>query len=707
MTISKLNKIVSIITSVFITVFFGIFASCFAHICHTWINGDDLVLRINEYLEYLILPGILALVFVVIKIVVELILKSASQHSAEKTNREILDIYRMGYYFDLLDRKTASEFERIVKRRDLVDLIGCQIASLCFVLAFDYLIFFANFSRESVAADLNVALLIVLTLFVLGIAVFIARHLYSEAQTKKAIKIITQDKSQRNRVVALNKICTSPAFLKFKRRKTTMRVVKAVISGLSSGLLAFGVILLLCKFAIIDFEILIPICVGMVLALAVGGLTFAFDAFSDKDFAEELDELFDLKARVQTMVEYNGDEGEVVSLQREDTEGALSNIPLKAYKFKKIWIHITALVLASAIFTTGFVVEDRRNIIPPEEIVPFELSDVQRSGLLELIKSVEKSEMEDEFKTPLVNELNALLAKLENIHTEPDMQITLAESMAIITSITYDSSTATEMLNALWDSKDVNLRHLAKVLDTSSWNSPDWGDFAEKLIDFIIILTGEEDKSEGATVGTERIKWSLDSMNTKIDIVLKNSGLSEDDKMYVAVDDLFHRPIVGFEEMIAQLDGMSDEDARALLENSLNIMSEDVYAAISQNRVNAVTGEYAMTRLAALFLVPVPEFERPEFVKTGEPADPNNGDVGNNNDKGQTGPGGVGKGESFGSDDEILDPQTGKYVKYGDLIHTYYTIMFEKLQSDSYTEEQKEAIVKYFELLYGGLEEEK
>ena len=486
-----------------------------------------------------------------------------------------------------------------------------------------------------------------------------------------------------------------------------IRIAKSVIFGLAVGFAIGGICLLLSKLAIFEFEPIISVFVGAFALLASGVLFFLFNGISDKKFAEELDKKFDLQARVQTMIAYENEESDVISLQREDTENALSGIPLRSYKFKKLWIYIISVVLAMAIFATGVLVEDRRNIVPPEEIVPFELSDVQRSGLLELIKSVEKSEMEDEFKTPLVNELNALLAKLENIHTEPDMQITLAESMAIITSITYDSSTATEMLNALWDSKDVNLRHLAKVLDTSSWNSPDWGDFAEKLIDFIIILTGEEDKSEGATVGTERIKWSLDSMNTKIDIVLKNSGLSEDDEMYVAVDNLFHRPIVGFEEMIAQLDGMSDEDARALLENSLNIMSEDVYAAISQNRVNAVTGEYAMTRLAALFLVPVPEFERPEFVKTGEPADPNNGDVGNNNDKGQTGPGGVGKGESFGSDDEILDPQTGKYVKYGDLIHTYYTIMFEKLQSDSYTEEQKEAIVKYFELLYGGLEEEK
>ena len=497
------------------------------------------------------------------------------------------------------------------------------------------------------------------------------------------------------------------SFLKFKRRLQTIRLVRSLIIGITGGLVTGGVCLLLLKFAVFDFESIFALLIGCGTFLIAGGLAFLLSGVSDKRLAEELDSKYNLQARVQTMIAYKDEEGELFSLQREDADKALSDIPLRSYKFKKLWVYITALLLSTAILTTGFVVEDSRNIELPEEIVPFELSDVQRSGLNELIKTVEKSEMEEEYRTPLVNELKSLLAKLESIKTEPEMRAALAESMAAIMVITYDSSSSTEMLNALWDTEDVHFRYLAKVLDTSSQSAPDWGEFAEKLTDYIIILTGEDDDTEGAIVGVAKIKWALDSMNTKLDIVLINSGLTEDDNMYVAIDNLFNHPIVGFSVMLKQLDGLNDNEAKALLENGLNIMSEDIFAAIKQNKINANTGEHAMTRLAAMFLVPVPEFERPEFVKTGESVDPNKGDIGEDDDKGQTGPGGVGKGESFGSDDEVLDPQTGKYVKYGDLIHTYYTIMFEKLQSDSYTEEQREAIIKYFELLYGGLEEEK
>jgi len=58
----------------------------------------------------------------------------------------------------------------------------------------------------------------------------------------------------------------------------------------------------------------------------------------------------------------------------------------------------------------------------------------------------------------------------------------------------------------------------------------------------------------------------------------------------------------------------------------------------------------------------------------------------------------------YGSDDLVLDPLTGEIVKYGDLIDRYNAIMYERLEGDFYTEEQKQVIRKYLELLYSGLE---
>ena len=109
-----------------------------------------------------------------------------------------------------------------------------------------------------------------------------------------------------------------------------------------------------------------------------------------------------------------------------------------------------------------------------------------------------------------------------------------------------------------------------------------------------------------------------------------------------------------------------------------------------------------------LFSVPIPAFERPDFVKNGENI--NTGDQ-NHDDKENDNPsnsGGVGEGVQFGSDDLVLDPLTGEYVEYGTLYAKYNTLMIEKLGDEKYgyTEEQKKAIEKYFALLYSGFQDE-
>ena len=247
----------------------------------------------------------------------------------------------------------------------------------------------------------------------------------------------------------------SGTFLKFKRRRNLIRIIRSALVGTSVGLCTAGVWLILTKLAVIGFEPISSLYIGAGLALLTGGILFLFSGRSDGSLAKELDSEFDLKARVQTMIAYEGEEGEIISLQREDTEQTLSRVPIKSYKFKRLWIYLVVLLISAATLVAGLLVKDMRDYVPPEEIEAFELSDMQRAGLNELIRYVENSSMEEEFRAPIVDELRNLLAALEEITTMPDMQAALATSMAVICDITYESSTATEMLNALWDSDDI------------------------------------------------------------------------------------------------------------------------------------------------------------------------------------------------------------------------------------------------------------
>lgn len=498
----------------------------------------------------------------------------------------------------------------------------------------------------------------------------------------------------------------SDNFLKFKRRLSKIRLMRAAFVGASVGFGSAGIWLLLTKLAVIEFESIIAIFIGLGLALLTFAAVFLIGRRSDRSLAAELDTKFGLKARVQTMIAYKDQDGELIALQREDADAALGSVPVKSYKFNRLWIYITSLAVCTAILVSGLVIGDVRDYVPPEEIEAFELSDMQRAGLTELIKYVESSNMEEEFRTPIAEELERLLLALEDVHTVPDMRAELALSMAVISDITYESSTAAEMLNALWDSDDLYFKHLAVVLDTSSWPSPDWGDFAEKLTAYSSVLMGDNNEGESALVGVASLKWALDSMMRKLDFVLDSSGLDENDEIYAAIYRLFKANPGGFSPIFSSIDYYDDTTAREALNQSLTLNSQTLYDAISLNRVNAATGEYTMTRLSSLFLVPLAEFERPEFVKNGEQPD---GSYKSDSDKESGGgsvDGGVGGGATYGSDDIVLDPLTGEPIPYVELIDRYNAIMNERLSSGSYTEEQKKAIRKYFDLLYMGIKKE-
>jgi hypothetical protein len=474
--------------------------------------------------------------------------------------------------------------------------------------------------------------------------------------------------------------------------------------GGAAGMALGGAALFLSKRELVGFEPLISLLIGLGGALVVWLIVFLLGRRSDKSIAEELDKKFGLKARVQTMVEYEKEQGDMFSMQRQDADEKLAGISPKKLKFRKLWIYIVALVLSAALLVVGILVENTRGYIPPEEVEPFKLSELQEASMRELISYVSSSALEEEFKTDMVAELESLLAKLKVTETKPDMQTALVESMAVLLNITCESSTETEMLNALWDSSDTNMRYLARLLYSGDKSVADWGDFAEGLAEYVGILMGDNETAEDAIVGGARLKWAIDSMSTKLDMVLGSSGLPENDEMYVAVEDIFRSPDYGLTRLLTTIDYMTDEEARDVLTGYFGRMSEKTFAAISLNRSNAAVGEYAMTRLAALFGVPLPAFERPEFIRKN--LAPDGSQVRDDDDESGGNNGGLGEGAIFGSDDLVLNPLTGEYVKFGDLIHTYYALMFEKLEGDLYSDEMKTLIRNYFDLLYRGLDEE-
>lgn len=661
--------------------------------------AEDLIIELSVFLlPMLALTVILAIIGVVLTAL-------ARKNNPEMQEcRERLSFYESIYKLSSFKDGAREQVRKIISRRNTVDALACQALSFSIVAIIDYLVFFFDFSFAEIGSAATNMISFVLPVAFAGVGLYTAGLLWSDKISSDALKLIEGDLSKNEKAVKRSSTAKKASFngeffLKFKKRFNKIRIAKSLMIGVAFGLTLGGSWLMLSKLAIIPFDPISAVFEGVGVALIAGGLAFLLGGRSDKLLAEELDSRFGLEERVQTMIAYSDEAGEMANLQRQDAERAISEIPLKSYKFKGLWIYICAILLSAAVLAVGFMVKDMRDYVPPVEEIPFELTELQEIGILELIDYIEDSKMEKEFSTPIADELRDLLSVLRTTDTQNEMRAALAKSMAVIMDITYKSSTATEMLNALWNTGNVYFRHFAKVLDTSVQSSSDWGDFAEKVAKYKEVLLGE-DSGKGA----ENLKAALEGMNGSLETLLLVSSVSQDDEIYLAIENLFKDGKCGLALILQRVDQLSGADAKLMLDEAFDAHRDEIFSAISLNKANATAGEYVMTRLGSLFLVPVPEFERPEFVKNnasidggsdgGEEKDPENSEN----------PGGVGPGASYGSDDMVLDPITGNLVRYGDLIDRYNAIVYERLEGDFYTEEQKAAIRKYFELLYSGLE---
>ena len=494
----------------------------------------------------------------------------------------------------------------------------------------------------------------------------------------------------------------SENFLKFKRRLFAIRVIKALLSGVGLGFAIGGILHALSRLAVLPFEPWVGLAIGAGVLLVAAVVFFLLLGKSDKQIAEGLDKRFGLNERMQTMIAYKEDSGTLAEMQRADADVSLGKVRMGGYGLSGFALYLTAFILSLALLGGSFVVPDMRNMEEPEVIVPFTLSASQEAGIKELIAYVQRSDMESPYKEETVEVLDGLLDKLRGITTEPDMRVALAEAMAYILDITDRSSSAVEILNAVWSDGNFYLKHLARALDTSEWQgADDWGEFAERMIEYKAALIG--DASEGEDTARTKLMWAIDVTSRNTVITLGSSGIPDTDVLYSAITALAVGE-GGYASLLSEISELEYATMAERVSGAVDSMTNMLYEAVSSRKLNTDTGEYVMTRLATMFLVPLPEFERPDFVKNRETIEGETDEDDRNDEGGYDG--GIGEGATFGSNDLVLDPLTGNYVEYGTLIHQYDALMYEKLESGSYTDEQKDAIKKYFALLYSGIKKE-
>ena len=498
-------------------------------------------------------------------------------------------------------------------------------------------------------------------------------------------------------------------FVRFKRKALTICLVKSVLLGLAVGALLAGGLLLLSNFEILQLKPIASLLIGLGGALSAGTGGYFLLRISDKKLARRLDEEFALQEKVQTMLAYKSEEGTMYRLQREDANAAVASVSKKRLKWKRLWIYIVCACIGAGALVSGFLIKPKEETPPPPPPpTAFELTDIQAAAMEELILYVQNSAMQSPYKENVATSLQSLLDELKLATTVEERDVALEKAIDEIYEQTDDSSTAVELMDALWmgaaDSSSV--KRLAEALNYYDWTKADeWASFSEEMTSFRSSFIHADTVTENPDEEKMALETGelLGGMEFHITNALTRAGVSSEDGVYeqllrfAQAQESYKEGghLYGFTPLSQLAESLGYQTLQKELDATFSAISAELFRGLEQHAANTGTGEYAMTKLKELFGYALPKFERPNFYETSGDDSSTGGEDGS-----PTKP--VTPGDTvYGSNELVLDPMTNTYVEYGTILDKYYSLMFGKVQDGNYSEEEKEAMQKYFEILYG------
>ena len=505
-------------------------------------------------------------------------------------------------------------------------------------------------------------------------------------------------------------------FLKHKRRFLYKALIKSAVCGLSFGLLVVGVVLLSLKLSAITINAGYYVLMGVGGALVVGGVVFLIFRPTDKYVARRLDEDHDLYEQVQTSLEFKGENGLIVEMQRQAANENMKRLRGLRPRFARIWQYCLIGVLALAVSFTAFLVPAQKvqGETPPDGPVyddkdetPFELTAYQIAALNDLIENVKSSALAESPKAGTVTQLENLLETLRTAETVGEMRNSVRSKVYRIDKIigaennyaevaaAFESTIPEVTLSINSGIATHNVYVLTEYDNVKIYASNSKDIIYAKLNGYInndLRIKTIVDKSDG-------LEGKLDEAVEKIDTCLEAVELGD--------NDLFKVALTTFRSDLLGVKGRIPSNVNAALQNMLATVfanfAGNLTDAIAVQAYNLAVDKFVEYRLYIIFGI---EFELPRDEVDKAP----DGGAGGSNDEGNVPGGNDGAGGSgsfkYGSDKEIFDPVTGEFVQYGELLNRYYQIFQEYLASGQLTPEQEEAARVYFDILFSGFADE-
>lgn len=509
----------------------------------------------------------------------------------------------------------------------------------------------------------------------------------------------------------------SENFKKIKSEYLTAAIVKSVLIALSGGNLTCGLLLLFTKLKVISLEWYFCLIIGLGVALAAGAVTFIILRPVAKKLAKQLDERYCLNEKARTMLAFSGEEGDILTLQRQDTDEKLASLP-KNKLYKNLWIYIVAYVLSLAMLFFGIFLPikeaekdapEEPPIGPSEDDDPAYVYDLsQQSAVYDLMNDVRSSSLDEQLKNAFIAELEALDSTLQTVDKKSVMLTTVYGAINGSDAITEDANSFREICAKLaeygetyisgaiksgiaaYRSRNLSLLEYSMVAALENLN----GDDIEQV--FEEALTQSRDTLK--ITQTEGLDTESSALAALITLSLNDSGIAETDALYSSLK-TFAAGVKAVSDKCNK--GYGDSTLQSDLDSAYANFKTIVVNAVSGQSYNCIMNDFVRRKLADIFDISLNDLTDPlgDLV--------NGGSGGSGEGEGGSGSGGWGEGdEKYGSDELIYDPDTGERVKYGTVLEEKYLgMVYDRTLSGELPDDVVDYINSYFDKLYNGIQD--
>ena len=433
------------------------------------------------------------------------------------------------------------------------------------------------------------------------------------------------------------------------------------------------------------------------------------------------------------MVAFSGQEGEIISLQRQNAAETLAALPARKVRFSQIWQYCLCAVLALALFFSAVFIpvsaqeggnqgggdEPPEQQKPEEENPVFEYDLFMQSALTELILNVRESSLEQNLRNAVVEELENLDVNLNSVDNRKKMVETVVASVEVIDALVDEANSFRKLSDAIAGFDEIFATAIRESVGVYNSSSTPLNDivrvraFELKIGDLIEIVLEEfftkaktalkipQEGIENEDTG-EIVKFAdvLNPYILNLGLALELSELDESEDFYIALDK-FNSALTVISGKIGKY---SDKTLFKDLDDAFSALGPELNSALSVECYSYVINLFIRNRLADIFSIKANEF--PEFNEDLVPDDNNGGDGPGGEDNDDPSGSGGGNGDYdfiYGSDDVIYDPDRADYVKFGEVLDEYYAKMQNKVIAGEVPTDLAKIMEMYFEILYNGI----